>query len=102
MLHDVSVLDLSSESYWTSNWKIYWPGNNEVYFYLTIDFITNFVYNYSVHQPRPHLVDRGGRGGGGVVRLCSDIPRNKTLYRLITHGLTVRHICIFSDYNTYV
>ena len=46
----VAVYDLSSESYWTiraSNWenllapeKIYWPRNNEVYFYLTIHFIT--------------------------------------------------------------
>ena len=57
------VYDLSSESYWTiqaSNWKIYWPerkftglrenllarekiywpGNNEVYFHLTVHFIT--------------------------------------------------------------
>ena len=36
---------------------------------------TIVVYTSTV----PYLVDRGGRGGG-VVRLCSDIPCNKTLY----------------------
>ena len=55
-LHGLPVYDLSSENYWTVrpvtgkstdlgenllSWeKIYWPGNNEVYFYLTTHFIT--------------------------------------------------------------
>ena len=60
-----TVYDLSSESYWTiraSNWKIYWPRNNEVYFYLYILLlsINNIVYSRIIYD-KWHAVEVWGK-----------------------------------------